>query len=120
MSGPGDDLKKGNRRVLSTEELESLGTGQPLSTNVPSDKPAVATVPTAVAKVKAASPAKGYMFYLTREQSESIDNLIVEAKIPRLSRSDIHKAGMEALKGLSSEAFNRILQQVMDDKNKPS
>lgn len=119
MGGPNSDLKKGSRRTLSAEELESLESGQSLSTNIPIKKPVVAVAQvTASPEVKAALPAKGYMFYLNSEQSKEIDDLIVNAKIPRLSRSDIHKAGMKALKGLSSEAFNGMIQQVIDDKNK--
>lgn len=122
MAGPGIDLKKGNRRVLSMEEIESLESGQALNTNVSNKNPVENKVQVKHAQVapvvKATLPAKGYMFYLNSDQSNEIDELIIEAKILRLNRSDILKAGLKALKGLSTEAFNGIVHQVIDEKNK--
>lgn len=53
-----------------------------------------------------------YTFSLTRSTSDEIDRLLMIPRTIRVNRSDIVKAGIEALGRLSEEEFVSILTQV--------
>lgn len=53
-----------------------------------------------------------YTFSLTRSTSDEIDRLLMIPRMVRVNRSDIVKAGIEALGRLSEEELVSILMQV--------
>ena len=53
-----------------------------------------------------------YTFSLTRSTSDEIDRLLMIPRTVRVNRSDIVKAGIEALGRLSDEELVSILMQV--------
>lgn len=53
-----------------------------------------------------------YTFSLTRSTSDEIDRLLMIPRTVRVNRSDIVKAGVEALSRLSEEELVTLLMQV--------
>ena len=104
-------LKKGDRPEREREAAKGLvqdeETDRKAQTFIGGGKPSVGA-----SKPRKVRVYERYTFSLTPEVSADIDKLTLVSREFRVSRSEVVKAGVEALKGLSREQLVEVLRKV--------
>ena len=99
-------LKKGDRPEREREAVKELAQDEE------TERKAQAFIKPSVSKSRKVRVYERYTFSLTPEVSADIDELTLASREFRVSRSEVVKAGVEALKGLSREQLAKVLRKV--------
>ncbi len=101
-------LKKGDRPEREQEAIKGLAQDEE------TERKAQAFIKPSVdaSKPRKVRGYERYTFSLTPEVSADIDELTLASREFRVSRSEVVKAGVEALKGLSREQLVEVLRKV--------